>query len=282
MILVFGKTGQVAKELQKFRNVISLDRNEADLSNPESCADAIARFNPEAVINAAAYTAVDKAESEEILATTINGESPTVMAKSCAKLDIPFVHISTDYVFNGSGYLPWKIEDKTNPKNAYGRSKLAGEIGIQASKANYVILRTSWVVSAHGSNFIKTMLNLSNSRKKLDIVADQIGGPTPAFDIAKTCIKIVKHLQNDPSKSNIYHYSGVPDISWADFAQAIFNITSKNIDIASISTSEYPTAASRPLNSRMDCKKITDAFGIKRPNWKEGLNNILKDLGALK
>ena len=164
MILVFGKTGQVATELLAYENVTALGRDKADLSNPRDCAEAIKLYKPHAVINAAAYTAVDKAENEESLANTINGDAPGAMAITCAKLNIPFVHISTDYVFDGTGIVPWSVSDSTNPQNAYGRSKLKGEQAIMASGCVHAILRTSWVVSAHGNNFIKTMCRLSETK----------------------------------------------------------------------------------------------------------------------
>ena len=187
MTLVFGKTGQVAIELQRLGGVVALGREQADLSDPQVCAAAIREHTPQAVINSAAYTAVDKAKGDEALATIINGEAPRAMARACAELGIPFVHISTDYVFAGMGDVPWQPGDVTAPQNAYGRSKLVGEIGIRDSGAVHAILRTSWVVSAHGVNFVKTMLHLSETRDALNVVADQIGGPTPARDIAAAC-----------------------------------------------------------------------------------------------
>lgn len=278
MILVFGKTGQVATELQSYKDVIALGRDQADLAIPATCAEAIRHHEPRAVINAAAYTAVDKAESEENLANTINGDAPGAMAVTCAELDIPIVHISTDYVFDGSGTAPWLVTDTLNPKNAYGRSKLKGEQSIRASGCIYVILRTSWVVSAHGSNFIKTMRRLSETRDLITVVNDQVGGPTCARDIAHTCISIVEKLIQDPSKSGIYHYSGQPDVSWCQFANAIFQQMDCKTVASPIPTTEYPTPAIRPLNSRLDCVDIQNALGIARPFWRDGLGEILRDL----
>lgn len=278
MILVFGKTGQVATELQQLGDLIALDRSDVDLSDPQACADAIRHHAPKAVINAAAYTVVDKAEDEEALATVINGDAPTAMAKICAELGIPIVHISTDYVFEGTGGAPWKPDDPTAPQNAYGRSKLAGETGIRASGAVHAILRTSWVVSAHGKNFMKTMLRLSETRDALDVVADQIGGPTPAHDIAGACLQIVEQLLQDPSKSGTYHFSGAPDVSWASFSKEIFIQAGQSVTVTPISTVDYPTLAARPLNSRMDCNATAQAFGIPRPDWRDGLNTILREL----
>ena len=278
MILVFGKMGQVATELQRLGNVVALGRDQVDLSDPAACSDAIRAHAPRAVINAAAYTAVDRAEEEEALATLINGDAPTAMAQACSDLGIPVIHISTDYVFDGTGERPWQPHDPTAPQNAYGRSKLAGEIGIRNSGAVHTILRTSWVVSAHGANFVKTMLRLSETRGALTVVADQIGGPTPARDIAAACLQIAEQLIANPSKSGTYHYSGAPDVSWADFATQIFEQAGKAVAVTPISTTDYPTPAKRPLNSRMDSNATEQAFGIPRPDWRDGLNTILKDL----
>ncbi len=278
MIIVFGKTGQVATELKSHKDVIALGRNEADLSIPTTCADAIKRYKPRAVINAAAYTAVDKVEHEEDLANTINGEAPSAMASVCGELNIPLVHISTDYVFDGSGTTPWSVIDNTKPQNAYGRSKLKGELAIKALGCTYAILRTSWVVSAHGINFVKTMRRLSATRDHITVVDDQIGGPTCAKDIAQTCIAIAEQLIEDPSKSGIYHYSGQPNVSWCQFANAIFKKMDCKTIASPIPTMEYPTPAIRPLNSRLDCLHIQKTFGIARPFWQDGLEKILRDL----
>lgn len=281
MILVFGKTGQVAIELQRLGNVVTLGRGDVDLSDPQACADAIWYHAPKAVINAAAYTAVDKAEEDEALATIINGEAPTAMAGACADMGIPLAHISTDYVFDGTGETPWRLDDATAQQNAYGRSKLAGEIGIRGSGAVHAILRTSWVVSAHGANFVKTMLRLSESRDALNVVVDQIGGPTPAHDIAAACLEIAKQLIQDPTKSGTYHYSGAPDVSWADFAAEIFAQSGRHVMVTPIPTADYPTLAQRPLNSRLDCRETEQAFAIPRPDWRDGLQKILKDLEVI-
>ena len=278
MILVFGKTGQVATELQRFGGVTALGRGDTDLLDPAACADAIRHLAPKAVINAAAYTAVDRAEDEEHLATVINGDAPTAMATACAALGIPLVHISTDYVFAGTGDAPWHPNDPTEPQNAYGRSKLAGENGIRNSGADHAILRTSWVVSAHGGNFVKTMLRLSETRDALSVVADQIGGPTPARDIAAACLEIANQLIQDPLRSGTYHFSGAPDVSWAEFAQAIFADAERDVVITPIPTTDYPTPAKRPLNSRMDCRAIEQTFAIPRPDWRNGVKEILKEL----
>ena len=281
MILVFGETGQVATELQRTGDVVAVGRDFANLSNPLSCYEAIKIREPKAVINAAAYTNVDKAEIEEELATTINGNSPKAMAKACATLNIPLVHLSTDYVFDGTGDEPWHPKDATKPQNAYGRTKKIGEEGIRSVDSNYCILRTSWVISSHGTNFVKTMLNLSKNRDTLSLISDQIGGPTPAKDIAKACLQIVEQLKHEPSKSGTYHFSGTEDVSWAEFAKEIFQQTGRSIEVIPIPTCDYPTPAVRPLNSRLNCSETEEVFSIHRPDWRVGLNHILTELGVV-
>lgn len=284
MILVFGESGQVATELQRRApqalRLTTLPRTRADLSDPAACAKAIRDHDPTAVINAAAYTAVDRAEEEEPLATLINGEAPGAMARACADLNIPLVHISTDYVFDGSGDAPWAPSDQTVPLNAYGRSKLAGEDAIRATDCAHIILRTSWVVSAHGANFVKTMLRLGAERDRLTIVADQIGGPTPAADIADACLAIAEALIADPAKTGTFHLSGGPDVSWADFAREIFAQSGLTPEVIDIPTKDFPTPAERPRNSRMDNASLAAAFGLPRPDWRKGVNDILTDIGA--
>ena len=280
VILVFGKTGQVATELQRLGGVTALGRDDVDLLDPAACADVIRHHAPKAVINAAAYTAVDMAEDEEHLATVINGHAPVAMATACAAIGAPLVHISTDYVFEGTGNKPYRVTDAGEPKNAYGRSKLAGENGIRNSGVVHAILRTSWVVSAHGDNFVKTMLRLSETRGSLAVVGDQIGGPTPARDIAAACLEMANQLIQDPLKSGTYHFSGAPDVSWADFAKKIFADAGRDVVITPIPTLDYPTPAKRPLNSRLDCRATEQTFAIPRPDWRNGIKEILKELGV--
>lgn len=286
MILVFGKTGQVARELSHnstgFGDIIFLDRNAADLSDPAACVAAIHDHKPDAVINAAAYTAVDHAEENEALADIINAQAPGAMAVACAKIGIPFVHISTDYVFNGAGNTAFKPNHPCQPLGAYGRTKLAGELAVAKAGGLHAIFRTSWVISAHGNNFVKTMLRLGNERDQLSVVADQIGGPTAAVDIAKLCFCAVQQLDLDPTKSGIYHISGGPDVSWADLAREVFAQTGIDCTVNDIPTKEYPTPAKRPLNSRLDNTETTLTFGFARPDWRQSLTEILADLGALK
>jgi dTDP-4-dehydrorhamnose reductase len=281
--LVFGKTGQVARELQLHGGnaVRALARDEADLGDPGACAAVIAATDADAVINAAAYTAVDRAEAEEQLALSINGDAPGAMARAAAARGLPFVHLSTDYVFDGSGTRPFAVTDATGPLGVYGRSKLAGEDAVRAAGGTYAILRTSWVVSAHGNNFVKTMLRLGTERDVLTIVADQVGGPTPASDIALTCLAVARQLRADSGKSGTYHISGCPDVSWADFARTIFEMSGIGCAVDDIPSTAYPTPARRPLNSRLDNTRTQDVFGLQRPAWRTGLKDILTDLGAL-
>jgi len=276
-VLVFGKTGQVARELAARGDVICLGREDADLSDPDACAAVIAATDATAVINAAAYTAVDRAEDEEALATSINGHAPAAMARAAVARGLPFVQISTDYVFDGSGDAPWHPDDAVAPLGAYGRSKLVGEQGVRAAGGTCAILRTSWVFSAHGANFVKTMLRLSEDRDRLTIVADQIGGPTWAGDIADSCLSMARAMQQGQS-GGTYHLSGGPDVSWADFAREIFTRTGRKVDVVDIPSAEYPTPAKRPANSRLDCTSLSRDFDLARPDWRVGLQSVLKDL----
>ena len=223
-LLVFGKTGQVGRELARRCppdiEAAILGRAEADLMAPDVCARAVMDARVDAVVNAAAWTAVDRAEAEEDAATIVNAAAPEAMARACAFRGIPLLHISTDYVFDGSGTQPFKPSDDPAPLGAYGRSKLAGEDAIRASGARHVILRTSWVVSAHGANFVKTMLRLGQERDSLRVVADQVGGPTPAAAIADAVFSIARAL-GDGAAGGTYHFAGAPDTSWAGFAREI-------------------------------------------------------------
>lgn len=277
-IVVFGQTGQVATELQRQADVIALARSQANLTDPAACAAIIIKTDADIIINAAAYTNVDKAENDQEIAQLVNGDAPAAMAAAAATKGIPFVHISTDYVFDGSGVNAWKVNDNTGPLGTYGRSKLAGENGVRAAGGVHAILRTSWVFSEHGNNFVKTMLRLGADRSELAIVADQIGGPTAAADIAATCLKIAKALHNGQGNSGTYHYCGTPDVSWADFAREIFAQSELEVTVKDIPTKDYPTPAKRPLNSRMDCASITREFGIERPDWHQSLRRVLTEM----
>lgn len=281
-LLVFGKTGQVALELaRRVPDAVFLGRAEADLSDPAACAARIAEIRPQAVINAAAWTAVDRAETEEAAALVVNGEAPAAMARACAAALIPFVQISTDYVFDGTGTEPFAPDHPTAPLNAYGRTKLAGEDGVRAAGGVHAILRTSWVFSAHGNNFLKTMLRLGATREVLSVVGDQIGGPTPAGAIADACLQIAHRLRRAPETSGTWHFSGAPDVSWADFARAIMAEAGLACQIEDIPTSAWPTPAARPANSRLDCTSLS-VFGLDRPDWRAAVAQIIDELDEAK
>ncbi|MEI4264117.1 dTDP-4-dehydrorhamnose reductase [Roseovarius sp. D0-M9] len=284
-ILLFGRTGQLAREVQRKAGATELEvlgRDAAGFTDPAACAAHVMATDAQAVINAVAYTAVDRAEEDEETAMLVNAAAPGAIARAAAARGLPVIHISTDYVFDGSGQTPFAPGDTPAPLGAYGRSKLAGEDAVRAAGGVHVILRTSWVVSAHGSNFVKTMLRLGDERDQLSIVADQIGGPTCAADIAEACLVIAGQLREAPSKSGTYHFSGAPDISWADFARDIFVQAGLSCTVEDIPSAQYPTPAPRPLNSRLDCLSTKATFGISRPCWSTGLTTILSELGAKK
>ena len=280
-LLVFGRTGQVAQELQRRLpagvTARFLSRAEADLADPAACAAAIAAAEVDAVINAAAWTAVDKAEAEEAEATVVNGDAPAAMARAAAARGLPFLHVSTDYVFDGQGTAAFRPDDPVAPLGAYGRSKLRGEQGVRAAGGNALILRTSWVFSAHSANFVKTMLRLGAEREELRVVADQIGGPTPADAIADALLVAARAMVGG-APGGTHHFSGAPDCSWADFARAIMAEAGLKAKVADIPTSAYPTPARRPANSRMDCSSLEAAFGIRRPDWRAGLARVIAEL----
>ncbi|SLN75849.1 dTDP-4-dehydrorhamnose reductase [Ruegeria meonggei] len=280
-VLIFGATGQLGKALvRQSPQAHAPSRADIDLSSPEDCADAILEYRPKAIINAAAYTAVDRAEEDEATAHLINATAPGVMARTAATLGIPFVHVSTDYVFDGSGQSPWTPEDQPNPLGAYGRTKRAGEIAVLQAGGCPVILRTSWVFSADGINFVHAILRLSAERDQLSIVADQIGGPTPASALATACLTIANTLRAAPEKAGIYHYSGSPDVSWAEYARAIVARTQRQTHIEDIMTTQYPTPAKRPLNSRLSCNSTTTTFGLNRPDWRKILDDVVPEMEA--
>lgn len=282
-LLVFGQTGQVAQELARRVpdgvRAVFLSRDRADLSDPGACAAAIAAADADAVINAAAWTAVDKAEAEEAAAMVVNGAAPAAMARASAARGVPFVHISSDYVFDGAGDQPFGEDHPTGPLGAYGRSKLAGEVGVQAAGGRHVILRTSWVFSAHGANFVKTMLRLGRDRESLNVVADQVGGPTPAAAIADAVFVAAQAMVNGAA-GGTYHFSGAPDVSWAAFAREIMQQAGLGCQVNEIPTTAYPTPAIRPLNSRLNCDGFARDFGVMRPDWRAGLDDILQELSA--
>jgi len=284
-LLVFGKTGQVARELAlaSARDGIEarfLDRDEADLTMPMALARVIAETDADVIINAAAYTGVDAAEGDRPVARLVNAISPSQMAREAARRDLPFLHISTDYVFDGTGDAPWREEDRPNPQGVYGRTKFAGETGVAASGGRFAILRTAWVFSAHGTNFVRTMRRLGASHDALNVVDDQRGGPTPAAAIARALLTMARAFHAGDGVEGVFYFAGAPAVSWADFAEAIFAGQADAPTINRIPSAQYPTPAKRPRNSVLDCRKIFETYGIEQPDWRVGLRAVLATLEA--
>lgn len=286
-VLITGCYGQVGSCLtQQLANngnitVRGLDREHLDITNQKAVSAAVAEFKPTIIINAAAHTAVDKAEEEVDLSYAINRDGPKYLAQAAQSVGAAILHISTDYVFEGNKVGEYVETDATNPQGVYGESKLAGEIAVAEACEKHIILRTAWVFGESGNNFVKTMLRLGENRDALSIVGDQFGGPTYAGDIANTLIQIAKRIhQGDAVKYGVYHYSGLPHVSWFDFADAIFDVAveqgvlAKKPRLTSITTNQYPTPAKRPSNSRLSTEKITLGLSVKASDWKVALNNI--------
>ena len=281
--LIFGATGQVARELARVApmgGVVALGRAEADLADPAACAAAIGAYDVDVVINAAAYTAVDQAEDEPGRAQAINAEAPGAMARAAAAKGIPFLHVSTDYVFDGAPGRAWREEDATAPLGVYGASKRAGEAAVLAAGGDAVILRTAWVFSSHGKNFVKTMLAYGRDRDEMRVVGDQRGGPTPARDIAEALWTIARARLAGEGAPGIYHFAGAPAVSWAEFARAIFAASGwdRVPRVTAIATADWPTKALRPANSVLDCGAIARVFGIAQPDWRVGLDRVVAEL----
>ncbi len=283
--LVFGTTGQVARELAASASafgiqITPLGREQADLTDADACAEAIAAYPAEVVINAAAYTAVDLAEDQPELAHAVNAVTPGAMAGAAKAAGVPFLHISTDYVFDGRPGRPWREEDPTAPLGVYGESKLAGEQAVAAAGGDHVILRTAWVFSSHGKNFVKTMLTHGRDREEMRVVGDQWGGPTAASDIAGALWTIAQAWSEGRGRSGIYHFAGAPATNWAGFAETIFARSGweRTPRVAAIATTDWPTKAMRPANSVLDCGKILEDYGIGQPDWPAALNSVLSEL----
>ena len=281
MILVLGASGQIASELKRLPGVATVGRPDIDFCHLASISDVIEGVRPSAVINAAAYTAVDTAEIEAEVAHLINVLAPGEVARVCRALNIPLLHISTDYVFDGRKTCPYLPDDQCNPLGVYGASKRAGELAISASGCRHAILRTSWVFSRHGSNFVKTMLRLGRERRRLSVVCDQFGGPTSAGSIAMCCFEIAKHMVADRQCGGIFHFSGAPAVSWFEFAAEIFRFSSLDVALTPISTAQYPVKATRPSYSVLDCQTTCDMFGVVQPDWRVDLFSVLSELGEV-
>jgi len=280
-LLIIGRDGQLSTELAALataHDVTQLGLDVVDLTRPETGAAAMAAHPADVVINATAYTAVDRAEKDVDLARAINATGVAAMADAAAARGTPFLHVSTDYVFDGSGAHRWSEGMATGPLGVYGQTKLEGENAVIRAGGDFAILRTSWVFSAHGNNFVHTMLRLGATREALTVVADQIGGPTPARDIARALLRMAEAFQSGTGPSGIYHFAGQPDTSWAGFAREIFAQAGLDVTVTDIPTTDYPTPAARPLNSRLDCQKIATVFGIQVPDWRDGLAQVLKEL----
>jgi len=286
-ILVIGETGQVARALAAAGpGLVLWGRDRLELTETAAIAPAIAGAAPALVINAAAYTAVDQAESEPALAHRINADAVGEIARGAAEAGAALIHLSTDYVYPGTRLGPHREDDPVDPVNEYGRSKLAGELAALAACPRTAILRTAWVYSPWGRNFVLSMLRLAD-RERLTIVADQHGGPTSALDIAEACLAIAPRLIEAGPKSavwGVYHYAGAPPTSWAAFAEAIFveagpDLVPNPPEVAPITTAEYPTPARRPANSTLDCAKFEAAFGMPMRPWRQSLRRVLAEIG---
>jgi len=286
-ILITGKKGQVGRCLVEQLNrlpeitFLALDRAELDITNEVQVNRVVGEFKPNVIINAAAYTAVDKAESEIHLAYAVNRDGSKFLAEAAERNNALIMHISTDYVFSGDKEGSYCEEDPTAPQGIYGASKLAGEQAVIAACPRHIILRTAWVFGEYGNNFVKTVLRLAKTRDTLGVVGDQFGGPTYAGDIASALITIAKSIcDGNNDKYGIYHYSGLPHVSWSQFAQGIFDEAIEQVVITqspivnSITTADYPTPAKRPANSKLDTTLIKDKFGLQASDWKKALNNI--------
>lgn len=269
----------------KGHEILLTDHQHLDITDSKSVADYFQEHTPDICINAAAYTAVDKAEDEVELAFAVNRDGAANLARACQDNDVPLLHISTDYVFDGSQLLPYSELDQPNPASVYGQSKWEGDQLVMRVLEKHIIMRVAWVFAANGHNFVKTMLRLAKERDELGIVSDQRGGPTWAGDIAAALLEIVdQHASEESIDWGVYDYIGQPATSWFDFASAIFDksvelgLLEKPPRLNAIATSDYPTPARRPMNSVLDCSKISDNFGIEQPDWRVGLEKVLQEL----
>jgi dTDP-4-dehydrorhamnose reductase len=293
-ILITGARGQLGTELRRslagMGEVIAADRTSLDLFSEEQIRNAVSQASPDFIVNAAAYTAVDKAESETDRAHAINAVAPRILAEEALRRNAVLVHYSTDYVFNGGKRAPWTEDDQTGPLNAYGAGKLAGEEGIQQIGGRYLILRTSWVYGPHGNNFLLTMLRLGRERDQLKIVDDQIGSPTTSMVLADTTRTILDGIAagrfgSEESWAGLYHLTCSGSVSWCGFAQAIFERAGTLLDgkmpaVTPIPSSEYPTPARRPHYSVLSCDRLQQRFGVQLPPWQSALDAVIQELSA--
>jgi len=286
-VLMFGATGQVATELRRLAaaapeklTLTALDRAAADLSDPQACARAVAAADVDAVINAAAYTNVDKAESEEALAETINAAAPGAMAAAAAARGLAFAHVSTDFVFDGAATTPQAEDAPVAPLGAYGRTKLSGERAVLAAHPGAAILRTTRVFAAHGVNWVRSMLRAAETRPELRVVADQISGPTAAHDIAATLLVVARARARGAGEGGVFHYCAAPLVSMLDFTREMFRLAdwAAQPTILASRTADWPTPAQRPLTPLMDCRKIAAVYGVPQPDWRPALARVLAEL----
>jgi dTDP-4-dehydrorhamnose reductase len=287
-ILLIGGNGQVGWELRRTLKaageVIAPDRKQLDLSQPETLREIILNIEPNWIVNAAAYTAVDRAEQERDLAFTVNAETPRVLAEISAELDVGLIHYSTDYVFNGTGQIPFDEEAPISPLNVYGASKSAGETAIRAAHPKHLIFRTSWVYGHRGTNFFLTMQRLMREQNELRIIKDQIGAPTWSHHIAEMTALIMRQMSSSPQKSNhsqlwgTYNLTSDGETSWFGFAEAILEVMAleRKPALVPISSSDYPLPALRPMNSRLSNEKLQRVFGLKLPNWRLAFNQMIE------
>lgn len=289
--LVLGVGGQLGHELMRAAwpagtEVVGLAHPDFDLTRPGDVDRVMAGHEPDALVNATAYTAVDKAESEAGVAYIVNRDGPAAMAAACAARNIPLIHVSTDYVFDGTRNGAYVEDDPVCPLNVYGASKAAGETAVRLGHSRHVILRTSWVYSAYGQNFVKTMRRLGAERDELRVVADQYGAPTAAADLAAAIVAIANRAVSAPESTpwGTYHYTGGGETTWCGFAERIFQhmaaTTGRRPRLTPISAAEYPTPARRPTNSRLDCTRVRTAFGVATPAWEDSLDRVMRELDA--
>ena len=286
-LLVLGAAGQIGHELCRrvwpadYR-IAGVDRAEVDITRQEAVADALRQERPDIVINAAAYTAVDRAESEPDVAWAVNAAGPGHLAVGCETAGIPLVHISTDYVFDGRKEAPYREDDPVNPLGVYGRSKEAGDRAVREGLPEHVIVRTAWVYSAQGHNFVRTMLRLAADRPVLRVVADQIGSPTSAAEIAGAIARVIGGLAAGEARWGTFHFAGGGAVSWHGFAEAIFALAAPwrgaPPTVEPITTADYPTPARRPANSVLDCRRIGEAYGIAPRPWREALRDVIGEI----
>lgn len=289
-IIVIGKDGQVARALAERAPVhgakaVLLGRPKLDLADPSGIEDILIETGGDVIVNAAAYTAVDQAESEAELAEAINGIGAGVLAGAAASMNIPIVQLSTDYVFDGTADRPYREDDPVNPIGAYGSSKLLGEQAVATETEDYVILRTAWIYSPFGKNFVKTMLRLAGERDEIGVVADQHGSPTSALDIADGIVAVCRNLLDKPqdrSLRGLFHMAGAGFASWAEFASEILALSARfggpSARVRAIATADYPTPAKRPANSRLDCTKLANVHGVSLPPWRMSLELCVQRL----